>query len=124
MPSALTILVVDDHPGMSHTLDDILETEGYTVHVAHSGTEAITMCQTLHFDFIMMDVRMPDLNGVETYRRIKTFAPDTRVIMMSAYALEELKREVLAEGAIAFLSRNHLRHLSAAACRRTIAGDS
>ena len=78
----------------------------------------------LHFDFIMMDVRMPDLNGVEPYRRIKTFAPDTRVIMMSAYALEELKREVLAEGAIAFLSRNHLRHLSAAACRRTIAGDS
>ena len=46
MPSALTILVVDDHPGMSHTLDDILETEGYTVHVAHSGTEAITMCQS------------------------------------------------------------------------------
>lgn len=105
MASGLTILVVDDHPGMSHTLQDILESEGYTARVAHSGTEAITMCQTLHFDLIMMDVRMPDLNGVDTYRRIKTFAPDTRVIMMSAYSVDDLKREALAEGAIAFLQK-------------------
>lgn len=48
---------------------------------------------------------MPDLNGVEAYRRIKTFAEDTRVIMMSAYSVEELKREALAEGAIAFLQK-------------------
>ncbi len=90
---------------MCQTLQDILETEGYTVFVANSGQEAIAICQRQHFDVIIMDVRMPDLNGVEAYRRIKTFAEDTRVIMMSAYSVEELKREALAEGAIAFLQK-------------------
>ena len=50
MPLTLTILIVDDHPGMCQTLQDILETEGYTVHVVHSGTDAIAMCQAQHFD--------------------------------------------------------------------------
>ena len=105
MPPTLTILIVDDHPGMCQTLQDILETEDYTVHVAHSGTDAIAMCQAQRFDVVLMDVRMPDLNGVEAYRRIKTIAHDTRVIMMSAYSAEELKREALAEGVIAFLQK-------------------
>ena len=105
MATSLTILIVDDHPGMSRTLRDILEVEGYTVQVAYSGTEAIELCQWQRFDVILMDVRMPDLNGVEAYRRIKTFADDTRVIMMSAYSMEDLKQEAIEEGAIAFLQK-------------------
>lgn len=105
MPATMTILIVDDHLGMRQTLQDILENEGYTVCVANSGGEAIAMCQTQHFDIILMDVRMPDLNGVEAYRRIKMFAESTRVIMMSAYSVEDLRREALAEGAIAFLQK-------------------
>ncbi len=105
MPTIMAILIVDDHPGICQTLQDILETEGYAAYVAHSGQEAIVMCQTQHFDVILMDVRMPDLNGVEAYRRIKTFAETTRVIMMSAYSVEDLRREAIAEGAIAFLQK-------------------
>ncbi len=102
---AMTILIVDDHPGMCRTLQDILEGEGYAVQVAYTGADAIEACQRQHFDVILMDVRMPDLNGVDAFRRIKTFAENTRVIMMSAYSVDDLKREVLAEGAIAFLQK-------------------
>ncbi len=105
MASTLAILIVDDHPGMCATLQDILENEGYEAHVALTGAEAIAQCQARRFDVILMDVLMPDLSGVEVYRRIKTLAPDTRVIMMSAYSVEDLKREALAAGAIAFLPK-------------------
>ena len=88
MGSPLAILIVDDHPGMCATLQDILENEGYEAHVALTGAEAIAQCQARRFDVILMDVLMPDLCGVEVYRRIKTLAPDTRVIMMSAYSVK------------------------------------
>ena len=105
MNQRLSILVVDDHPTMQSTLKDILEIEGYEVNTANSGLEAIDICQQQDFDVILMDVRMPDLNGVETYRRIKDFSKGARVIMMSAYSVDELKREALKEGVIAFLQK-------------------
>ena len=105
MSAAMIILIVDDHPGMCQTLQDILEAEGHTVHMACSGGEAIAQCQTQPFDLILLDVWMPDLNGVETYRRVKALAEGPHVIMMSAYSDEDLKREALAEGAIAFLQK-------------------
>lgn len=105
MNPALEILIVDDHAGMRRTLKDILGNEGYRAHTASTGKEAIKMCKKQTFDVILMDVRMPDLNGVEAYRQIKNYAEGTRVIMMSAYSVEELKREALQEGAIAFLQK-------------------
>lgn len=105
MTTSLSILIVDDHVSIQSTLKDILEDEGYEVVTASSGAEAIVQCQKRRFDVILMDVRMPDLNGVEAYRRIKTLSEGTRVIMMSAYSVEDLKREALKEGAIAFLQK-------------------
>lgn len=105
MEKVLNTLIVDDHVGMRTTLQDILEDEGYQVSSASSGDEAIEICQDKHFDIILMDVRMPGINGVEAFRRIKTISKDTRVIMMSAYSIDELKLEALREGAIAFLQK-------------------
>ena len=105
MKQSLSILIVDDHPGMRMTLKDILETEDYSVEVVPSGKEAIDRCEQKNFDVILMDVRMPDLNGVEAYRQIKNFAEGTRVIMMSAYSMEDLKKTAIQEGAIAFLQK-------------------
>jgi two-component system response regulator HydG len=105
MESLLSILIVDDHPAMCQTLQDILEDEGYVVTAVQSGKAALDICQQEEFDVILMDVRMPDLNGVEVFRELKNYACDTRVIMMSAYSVEELKKEALKEGAIAFLQK-------------------
>ena len=105
MSQTLSILIVDDHQGMCSTLKDILEDEGYEVLTVFNGNSAIDICKKQKFDVILMDVRMPDLNGVETFRQIKSYTNGTRVIMMSAYSVEELKKEALQEGAIAFLQK-------------------
>lgn len=105
MKKSLSILVVDDHPGMCMTLRDILEEEGYRVATATSGRQALEICANQTFDLVLLDVRMPDLNGVEVFRELKNYAVDSRVIMMSAYPVEDLKRDALREGAIAFLEK-------------------
>ncbi len=101
----IKVLVVDDHHGMLHTLTDILKDEDYQVAAAESGIAAIDLCQQNEFDVILMDVKMPGLNGVETLRRIKDYITNTRVIMMSAYSVDELKQESIQAGAIAFLQK-------------------
>ncbi len=105
MRTDISLLIADDNPAMLTTLRDILEEEGVHVMTAASGMEAIAICRKNRFDVILLDVRMPDINGVETYRRIKEISEGTRVIMMSAFSVEELKREALKEGAIAFLQK-------------------
>jgi two-component system response regulator (stage 0 sporulation protein F) len=105
MKQTLSILIVDDHPAMCRTLEDILADEGYMVTTVASGQAAVQVCQEQEFDVILMDVRMPDLNGVDTYRQLKNYALGARVIMMSAYSVETLKKEALQEGAIAFLKK-------------------
>lgn len=105
MGKKLSVLIVDDHPGMCSTLKDILESEEHKVVTASSGKAAISICKNQRFDVILMDIRMPDLNGVETYLRIKNYTEGTRVFMMSAYSVDKLKEEALNEGAIAFLQK-------------------
>ena len=105
MTKKLSVLIVDDHPGMCSTLKDILESEEHKVVTASSGKAAISICKNQRFDVILMDIRMPDLNGVETYLRIKNYTEGTRVFMMSAYSVDKLKEEALNEGAIAFLQK-------------------
>ena len=95
-----SVLVVDDDEGMVATLRDILGTTGYRVDVAHSGSEALDRVRRQVPDCILMDVRMPGLNGVETFREIKHLAPDSSVIFMTAYAASELVSEALREGAV------------------------
>ncbi len=101
----VSILVVDDHQGMLQTLTDILKDEDYQVTAAESGLKAIELCKKNEFDIILMDVKMPELNGVETLQRIQNYITNTRVIMMSAYSVEELKQESLQAGAVAFMQK-------------------
>ncbi len=101
----IRILVVDDEPGMRKSLADILLDEGYEVQIAEDGTKAVELCAREPFEVVIMDVRMPGLDGVEAFRRIRTHSSGTRVILMSAFGVEELKYQALDEGAIAFLEK-------------------
>ncbi len=73
--------------------------KGYNVTTTISGKKAIELVTENSFDIIFMDIKMPIMNGVETYKRIKKINPKTVVIMMTAYAVEELVDEALQEGA-------------------------
>lgn len=99
------ILVVDDETNMRATLADILSDEGYRIDTAADGLSAVKMCEQQNYDVVLLDVRMPGIDGVEAFRRIHRQDESIRVVMMSAYSMDDLKRAVLDEGAIAFLSK-------------------
>jgi two-component system response regulator HydG len=91
---------VDDDPGMTETLADILSDIGYDVAAAGDGFRAIEMIKEKAYDVALMDIKMPRINGLETFKEVKHISPSTMVIMMTAYALEDLVQEVLAEGTL------------------------
>lgn len=105
MDEKLRILIVDDDPGMTRTTALILEHKGYRVDTAEDGLAAIDRVRTTPFDVILMNIKMPVMDGVETYKRIKAIQPGTAVIMMTAYAVKDLIAEALQEGAYGVLHK-------------------
>ena len=99
------VLIVDDEKNMRKTLAKILECENYKVATAGTGEAAVELCSRESFDVILMDVRMPGINGVEAFRRIRRHQEGVRVIMMSAFSVDEIREAALEEGAIAFLPK-------------------
>jgi two-component system response regulator HydG len=94
-----SILVVDDLWSMRLTLGGILEDKEHNVVIVEDGYQAIEEVRRNHFDAIFMDIRMPGINGVETFREVKKLDPKVAVIMMTAYSVEDLVKEALEEGA-------------------------
>lgn len=93
------VLVVDDLRNIRLTLGGILEDEGHNVVTAEDGYQAIEAVRMTHFDAIFMDIKMPGINGVQTFREVKKIDPEATVIMMTAYSVEDLVKEALEEGA-------------------------
>lgn len=79
-----TILVVDDEPINFKLLNAILEREGYSVDYASNGHKAIEMATINNYNLIIMDLKMPEINGVETSRQIKKIKPETNIVASSA----------------------------------------
>jgi len=97
------ILIVDDQIGMLETFTDILEDKEFNVVTADDGFTAIKKVKEQSFDMVLMDIKMPGLNGVQTFRELKKINPKITVIMMTAYAVEDLIEEAIEEGACAVI---------------------
>jgi CheY-like chemotaxis protein len=80
------LLVVDDEQGMRDTLADILEERHFSVAQAANGEEALSMVGQHRFDLVLMDVRMPVMDGVTALEHIAAQEPHPPVILMTAYA--------------------------------------
>ncbi|MCW4002386.1 MAG: response regulator [Candidatus Bathyarchaeota archaeon] len=79
------ILIVDDDDTIRKTLKAILEDEGYTVDLAATGQEAIQKTEENPYDIALLDIRLPDMEGVELLKLIKDNVPKTRKIMLTGY---------------------------------------
>jgi CheY-like chemotaxis protein len=99
------VLVVDDEPDTCANLSDILSELGYTVDVAHNGLEALALVRQHPYDVALLDLRMPGMDGVELYRKIKQLRADTVAIIVTAYASSEKAEEALQAGAWKLLGK-------------------
>jgi two-component system response regulator (stage 0 sporulation protein F) len=97
----LRVLVVDDDWQMAKTLADVLNLQGFGAEAACSGNGALEMLEEDRFDCVITDVKMPDVNGVELLRGVRSVHPDLPVALMTAYAPGDLVHDGLREGAIA-----------------------
>ena len=83
------ILVVDDERSMREFLEIMLMKDGYDVHCASSGTEALELIHDASFDLVITDIRMHPVDGLAVLKHCKDTSPSTVVIIISAYANAE-----------------------------------
>ncbi|MDH5298613.1 MAG: response regulator [Desulfobulbaceae bacterium] len=86
------ILLVDDEDSIHLLYREELEEEGYEVHSALSGEEALDKLKIIRPDLVILDINMPGMNGIDALRRIKDDRPDLPVILSSAY--QEFKQDL------------------------------
>ncbi|GKV69133.1 response regulator [Sporosarcina sp. NCCP-2716] len=79
------LLIADDQAGIRMLLSEVFKNEGYETILASNGEEAVQKLQTSKPDCILLDMKMPGLNGEEILQEIKSRCPDFPVILMSAY---------------------------------------
>jgi DNA-binding response OmpR family regulator len=99
------ILVVDDDHEVRMTTRDFLAAKGYSVAVAAGGREALAMLETVNPDVVLLDVAMPDMDGMETLRRLIAARPALPVIMITANADVEITSKVLQMGAADYVPK-------------------
>ena len=102
---SLSILVVDDDRDFARGLTLLLQLEGHQVEHAFDGEEAVRTVGEQNFDVVFMDVRLPGMNGVESSREIRKIKPRTKVVMMTAYRVEDLLAQAIDAGALDILNK-------------------
>ncbi|GJL62187.1 MAG: sigma-54-dependent Fis family transcriptional regulator [Nitrospirales bacterium] len=102
---AESICIVDDEPAILNTLSSILEDEGYQISVAKSGTEVLKMVRSEPPDLIILDIWMPEIDGLETLKRLRQQFPSLLVIMMSGHGSIETAIKATKLGAYDYLEK-------------------
>ncbi len=99
------ILVADDEQSMREFLDIMLKKEGYKVSLASNGEEVAKLVENDLFDLVLLDIRMPKLDGISALKKIKANAPETIVIMITAYASADTAIKAMKEGAYDYITK-------------------
>jgi two-component system chemotaxis response regulator CheY len=101
---AVNVLIVDDLQFIKIVLRDILEKSGFhVVGEASNGKQAISMYQERHPDVVLMDITMPDMDGLTALKKIKEIDPEARVIICSALGQQKLIVQAIQLGARDFI---------------------
>ena len=99
------LLIVDDQMGIRLLLDEVFSREGFTTRLAANGMEALQSVEEEIPDCILLDMKMPGIDGIEVLKRIKKGWPEIPVIMMTAYGEVELTNDALNIGAVEYFTK-------------------
>src|SRR5256886_3838314 len=107
MPSSATgsILIIDDEAGIRESLQTLLELEGYDVETAANGEQGIARLGERSFDLVLLDLALPDRNGIDLLAEIRAHAPQLSVIMITAYGTVDNAVKAMQAGAANFVQK-------------------
>lgn len=99
------ILVIDDEPIVRTSCARILTPEGYDVQSADSGMKGLALMEKEAFRLVLLDLKMPDMDGLEVLEKINAAWPDTKVVMITGYSTAETAVQALRLGACNFIEK-------------------
>lgn len=105
VPSEKRVLVVDDEPVVCQSVKRILEHRGFEVHPIMSGKEALRQLESTPYDLVVLDLKMPDMDGYEVLQAIKQRWPEVKVIVVTGYASVESAVRCVRNGAEQYLAK-------------------
>lgn len=104
-PKPVRILVVDDESGPRDVLKTALFQEGYEVRCAEGGRRALDLFEKEKFDLLLVDIKMPDMSGIDLLRKVQERSPETLVILITGYASLDSAMEAIRAGAYDYLTK-------------------
>lgn len=99
------LLIVDDQAGIRMLLQEVFEQSGYEVTVAANGEEALKVFATQNIDGVLLDMKIPGMNGIEILKRMKSSGRDVPVMMMTAYGELNLMEKARELGATLYFTK-------------------
>src|SRR5260221_1189567 len=105
LPERKQILVVDDEPNLRRVLSAQLERDGYDVHTAEDGEQALLILKENHLDLVITDLRMPKVDGMELLRRALELDDELPVVMITAHGTVDNAVEALKTGAFDYITK-------------------
>lgn len=97
------ILIVDDEVGQCNNMNELLVLRNYDVTIANGGKKALELIKDNFFPVILLDIKMPDIDGEAVLKEIVKLHPTSKVIMVSGYNEDDSKEKFLALGASAYI---------------------
>jgi DNA-binding NtrC family response regulator len=99
------VLIVDDEPLICDLVDEVLQLNGYETHIVNDGYEALKAIQTTQFLAIVLDIKLPKMDGLEVLERVKAFDPNILVIIMTGNATIDSAKKAIKSGAYEYLTK-------------------
>lgn len=122
MPGKISILIVDDEDSVRDSLYNWFIEDGFNVQCSENARKALVLLEASNFDIILVDIKMPGMDGLELLKRIKSLRPDSIVIIMTAFATVDTAVQALKDGAFDYVTKpfdpDDLSHLIRNACRQ------
>ena len=100
-----SVLIADDDEDIRELFDDELMESGFDVYLAHNGVEAMEMLRTFVPEVVLVDLKMPEMDGFELMRQMREFNPTIPIIVVSGKTTSGIEADVLSSGASYFLAK-------------------